>query len=160
MKKFEFPLDTVLVYKRQVLDSLQGEHAAILAKLREQTAVLESISARYRACSMEFNEKQRVGLPITEALIYQNGLRTLETEITRETTRLAEIQSREERKRSQVVEAKKEVSSIEKIRENKLKLYQKAVQKDEENKIEEFVNLARLGSLGVGASEAMGRDAS
>ena len=35
MKKFFFPLDTVLSYKEQVLDGLKAEHARILAKVRE-----------------------------------------------------------------------------------------------------------------------------
>lgn len=160
MKKFEFPLDTVLVYKRQALDVLQGEHAAILAKVNEQSAVLESISARYYACSDEFNEKQRKGLQIAEALIYQSGLRTLETQIARESERLKTLQNQEEKKRDKVVEAKKEISSIEKIREKKLELYQKSLQKEEENKIEEFVSVARTRESGQKESDPMNRDAS
>ena len=31
MKKFKFSLDSVLSYKQQVLDALQGEHDDILA---------------------------------------------------------------------------------------------------------------------------------
>ena len=33
MKKFKFALDTVLSYKKQVLDALRGEHAEALAKV-------------------------------------------------------------------------------------------------------------------------------
>ena len=40
MKKFKFALDTVLSYKQQVLDALQGEHAEILARVRNQEELL------------------------------------------------------------------------------------------------------------------------
>ena len=36
MKKFKFSLEMVLNYKQQVLEALQGEHAAALSRLREQ----------------------------------------------------------------------------------------------------------------------------
>ena len=47
-------------------------------------------------------------------------------------------------KRLEVVEAKKDTSSIEKLREKKLDSYNKAVQKSEELIIEEFVTTARV----------------
>ena len=46
-------------------------------------------------------------------------------------------------KRSEVVEAKKETSSIDKLKEKKFKEYEKAVQKEEEQFIEEFVATKR-----------------
>ena len=52
----------------------------------------------------------------------------------------------EEKKREAVVEAKKETSSIEKLKEKKLDAYQKAVAKSEELFIEEFVSTARVNA--------------
>lgn len=43
-----------------------------------------------------------------------------------------------------MVEAKKDTSSIEKLREKKLEVYNKAVQKSEENLIDEFVTTKRI----------------
>ena len=78
--------------------------------------------------------------------MYQNGLRAGEQEIQRETRRLEELQAVEEKKREAVVEAKKETSSIEKLKEKKLDAYQKAVAKSEELFIEEFVSTARVNA--------------
>lgn len=144
MKQFKFSLDTVLGYKQQVLDALRGEHGAILAQVREQEDLLEEIWERYRACNEEYRERKQTGLTITEATLYQNGLRALELEIQRESDRLEELRKQEEEKRSRVIEAKKETASLEKLKEKKLDLYQKAVQKGEEALIEEFVSAARL----------------
>lgn len=146
MKKFKFSLDTVLDYKQQVLDSLKGEHATILAQVREQENVLENVWQDYRSCNEEYRERKMSGLTIIEATFYQNGLRALEMDIQRETDRLTELQKQEEKKREEVVEAKKDTSSLEKLREKKLDQYQKAVQKNEELFIEEFVSTTRANT--------------
>lgn len=146
MKKFKFSLDTVLDYKQQVLDALKGEHATILAQVREQENVLENVWQDYRSCNEEYRERKVTGLTIIEATFYQNGLRALEIDIQRETDRLSELQKQEEKKREEVVEAKKDTSSLEKLRGKKLDLYQKAVQKSEEQFIEEFVSATRVNT--------------
>ena len=74
---------------------------------------------------------------------YVDALRAVEGEIQRETDRLEELRRQEERKRAEVVEAKKETSSIEKLKERKLEDYNKAVLKSDEQFIEEFVSAAR-----------------
>ena len=150
MKKFKFSLDSVLSYKQQVLDALKGEHAAILAQVREQEAVLDAVWQEYRDCNSEFSRRKAGGMTIADAMFYENGLRALEAEIQRETDKLAELQKKEEAKRQEVVDAKIDTSSIEKLKEHKLEDYKKAVQKAEENLIDEFVSSARARA-GVGA---------
>ena len=150
MKKFKFSLDSVLSYKQQVLESLQGEHAAILAQVREQEAVLERAWQDYRDCDGENRQKKAQGITITDAMVYQNGLRVLERDIQRETDRLEELRRKEEKKRQEVVDAKIDTSSIEKLREKKLDLYNKEVAKGEEVLIDEFVSSARArASIGA-----------
>ncbi len=139
MKKFQFSLNTVLAYKQQVLDALRGEHAAILAQVREQEDVVESAWAEYRAFNEEYRTLKSEGMTIGEAQFYQSGLRAQELAIQRETDKLDKLKKREEKKREEVVEAKKDTSSLEKLKEKKLDSYQKAVQKSEEVFIEEFV---------------------
>ena len=150
MKKFKFSLDSVLSYKEQVLESLQGEHAAILARVREQEAVLEAVWQDYRDCNEEYRQRKAEGLSIADAMFYQNGLRVLEAEIDRETRRLEELRRQEEAKRQEVVDAKIDTSSIEKLKEKKLELYNKEVAKSEEVLIDEFVSSARArASIGA-----------
>ena len=81
-----------------------------------------------------------------EALMYQNGLRAAEQEIQRETRRLEELPAEEEKKREAVVEAKKDTSSIEKLKEKKLDAYRRAEAKSEETFIEEFVSTMRVNA--------------
>lgn len=144
MKKFQFPLEKVLSYKQQQQDTLQAEHAAALARVREQEARVDALWAQYQAYSEEYNQRCAAGLLITEVLAYQSGLRTLEREIQRETGRLKELQDLAEAKRREVVDARRETSSIEKLKEKRLQSYQKAVSKSEELYIEEFVSSSRV----------------
>lgn len=150
MKKFKFSLDSVLSYKQQVLDALKGEHAAILAQVREQEEVLEAVWQEYRDCNEEYRQRKAEGITVMDAMFYQNGLRVLEADIQRETERLEELQKQEEAKRQEVVDAKIDTSSLEKLKEHKLEDYNKAVQKSEEVLIDEFVSSARARA-GIGA---------
>ncbi len=143
MKKFKFSLDTVLSYKEQVLDALKGEHAAILVKVREQEDYLDGLWSKYRAYNAEYSQRKIEGMTILDATIYQSGLRHMETVIQQETERLETLRKEEEAKRQEVVEAKKETSSLDKLKEKKLDLYNKSVQKAEEILIDEFVSSAR-----------------
>ena len=143
MKKFRFSLETVMEYKQQVLDSLQAEHGAILAKVRRQEALIEELEAAYRHLAQEFNRRKLEGISILDAMKYEQYLRSSERQLEEAYQHLAKLQKQEEAKRDEVVEAKKETSSIEKLREKKLEGYNKAVQKSEEAMIDEFVMTRR-----------------
>lgn len=143
MKKFSFPLDTVLDYKQQILDSLKIEHGAILAQVRRQEAVLAKVQSEYEITNAELREKERNGLTIAGALIYEIGLRALEEDITRETAKLEELRLQELQKREQLVASKIDTTSLERLREQKLDSYNKAVQKSQEQFIDELITATR-----------------
>ena len=144
MKKFRFALETVLEYKQQILDSLQAEHGAILARIRQQEEHIEALEAEYRHLSQEFNRRKAEGISILDALKYEQYLRAMERQLEEAYQRLEQLRKQAEEKRQEVVEAKKETSSIEKLREKKLDSYNKAVQKSEESMIDELVSTKRV----------------
>lgn len=144
MKKFRFSLETVLEYKQQVLESLQTEHGALLAQVRRQEERIEKLEADYRAMAGEFNQRKAEGISILDAIKYEQYLRAMERQIEEAYCRLEELRRQAEKKRAEVVEAKKETSSIEKLREKKLENYNKAIQKSEEAIIDEFVTTKRI----------------
>ena len=107
MKKFQFSLDTVLDYKQQVLTSLQSEHGAILLRVRQQEEVLEQTEHAHRELNEEFTRRRAEGISIKDALMLESGLRVLERDIDREAQKLLALQKQEEKKRDEVIEAKK-----------------------------------------------------
>lgn len=144
MKKFHFTLETVLDYKQQVLSSLQSEHGAILAQLRQQETILEELELQYHQTDQEFAQRKMEGINIVDALGFEQYLRAMERKLQSEHQRLEQIKHQEEAKRNEVVAAKQDTSSIEKLKEKKLDLYRKEVQKSEEAFVEDFVSTARV----------------
>lgn len=150
MKKFRFSLETVLDYKQQALDSLRAEHAAILAQVRAQEEVIEGLEKEHRQADEEFTQRKLEGINIVDAMSYETYLRSLEQKLREEYRKLERLRHMEEQKRTQVVEARKETATIEKLREHKLDSYRKAEQKAEEQRIEEFVSTARaMAAMGT-----------
>ncbi len=143
MKKFFFSLDTVLSYKEQVLDGLKAEHARILQKVRECEHAIEQLEQEHLRCAQEFRDNRFNGMKISDIHTYENYLEALGIKIRRKYEELEKLKEKEEAKRSEVVEAKKETSSIDKLKEKKFKEYEKAVQKEEEQFIDEFVTTRR-----------------
>ena len=132
MKKFYFALDTVLNYKEQVLENLQGQHARIIAERVECERGIEALEQEQQECMDELEEKKLQGIGIIDMQTYDRFLTSLRRKIERERQRLAEILIREERKREEVVEARKETASITKLKE-----------KADEQFIDEFVSNKR-----------------
>ena len=56
MKKFNFPLDTVLNYKDQVLENLKTEHAQILAGIAQQEERIEALMEKSRLAAVKYRE--------------------------------------------------------------------------------------------------------
>ena len=78
-------------------------------------------------------------MKISDIHTYENYLEALGVRIRKKYEELAKLKEKEEAKRNEVVEAKKETSSIDKLKEKKFKEYESEVQKEEERFIEEFV---------------------
>ena len=143
MKKFRFSLETVLDYKQQVLDALQKEHGIIMAQVKDQEDYLEGLEMDYRDMDAEFCQRKLEGIAILDAMRYEQYLRAMERQIQQAVLRLEELRRQEEAKRLEVVAAKQDTSSIEKLKDKKLDSYNKAVQKSEEAIIDEFVTTKR-----------------
>lgn len=146
MKKFKFSLETVLSYKQQVLDALEAEHAAAMGKVHTQEQVLDAVWQEYRACNTQYREKKAEGLSISEAMIFESSLRSAELHIQRETDKLEKLRQEAEKKREEMVAAKIDTSSLEKLKDKKLEQYRKDEQKNEELLVDEFISSARAAA--------------
>lgn len=140
MKKFSFPLDTVLNYKDQILDNLKSEHALILAQVTQQEQKIFSLSEQRGAACTRFREETHCGMAVSAMREYESYITYMQQRILFEEGTLKKLKKKEEHKRNEVVEAKKEKSSIEKLKEKKLDQYNKEVLRSEELFIEEFVS--------------------
>lgn len=140
MKKFNFPLDTVLNYKDQVLDNLKNEHAQVLAKVAQQEKWIGTLAEQRNSACIRFQEETQNGIAINVMREYESYITYMQQKIVAEQGVLQRLKRREEQKRAEVVEARKETASIEKLKEKKLVQYNKDVLRSEELFIEEFVS--------------------
>ena len=99
---------------------------------------------RFDEVNQEYRRRKLEGMSIADAAGYDLSLRVQEQEIQKALRVLAEYRKAEEAKRNEVIAAKTDKATIEKLKEKKLKLYQKDVQKSEEQFIDEFVSTARV----------------
>lgn len=147
MKKFRFGLDSVLDYRRQVLDGCQGEYAQALDQVRRQEARKAETEDRYRRLNQEFRNTAAAGITAADALTYEGGLRLLEREIAQEDKLLEDYRRAAEEKREQMMRAHIDKAVLERLREKKWEDYNKEVQKSDELFIDELVS-ARRGAAG------------
>lgn len=140
MKKFFFSLNTVLNYKEQVLESLRGEHVAALLKVRACEREIEALENQHKDCMEEFECQKRTGIAISKMKTYEGYLESLGVRILRKQEHLADLKENEIKKRTRMIEAKKEFTSIQKLKEKKQEEYRKQEQKENETLIEEFVS--------------------
>ena len=144
MKKFRFSMETVLHYREQLLDSLRIEHAAAIARVREQEAVVQTLQQQFDEVNAEYRDRKQQGMTIADAVGYDLMLRVQEKEIEKANDELRVRKRAEESKRKEVIYATPDKATREKLKEKKYQLYQKAVQKSEEQFIDEFVSNARV----------------
>ncbi len=146
MKRFKFELETVLGYKQQVLDGIKSEYATLMDRVRKQEIRLNQTTQEHRNLNAEFRKAETEGMSIASARSYEIGLRVLETRIRTETEVLNQYIADAELKREEMVLAKQESATLEKLRENNLKSYRKDAQRQEELFIDELVAAARVAA--------------
>ena len=99
--------------------------------------------------NQQYAEQKAIGFTVAEAREYEAFFGSMERVIEQELRVLDELRKAEEEKRAEMIEARKESMSIEKLREKEHEAYNKMVQKTEEQMIEEFVSNSRAAEVRV-----------
>ena len=140
MKRFEYRLETVLDYKTQVLDNLKTEHAAIMQNVNKKQEQIRSLKQELTGYESEFDEVKVAGATIETYRLFDMCIGRMEQIIDEEKERLQVLRRQEDAKKQEVIEAKVDTSRYEKLKDRKLREYQKAVAKADEIFVEEFVS--------------------
>ena len=140
MKRFEYRLETVLDYKTQVLDNLKTEHAAIMQNVNKKQEQIRSLKQELTGYESEFDEVKVAGATIENYRLFDMCIGRMEQIIDEEKERLQVLRRQEDAKKQEVIEAKVDTSRYEKLKDRKLREYQKVVAKADEIFVEEFVS--------------------
>ncbi len=143
MKKFTFSLQNVLEYRDKQLEERSREYAEAIAKTKAQQAVLDELKEERRQLGDKLNGKTQGGITAIEMSSYRRYMKLLDVRIDEEKQILGELAEAEEERRQGVVEARREVASIDKLKEKRIDEYNTEVMKSEERSIEEFINTKR-----------------
>lgn len=139
MKKFQYRLETVLDYKTQVLDNLKTEHAVILQNVNRKQEEIRGLHRELTGYEEEFDRTKEEGATIENYRLFDMCIGRMEQIIDQEKERLKVLRRQEEEKKKQVITAKVDTSKFEKLKDKKLKEYQKTAAKADETFIEEFI---------------------
>ena len=123
MKKFSFALDKVLSYKRQYEESVRSEHAAILHKVTQQEEKIARLWEKDGETRREMDEVKKAGCIILQIRTYESYLDYLQKEIANEQRILDVLRVREEEKRQELIKAKTDPKSKDKLKDKKLEEY-------------------------------------
>ena len=144
MKRFRYNLDTVLAYKTQVLDNLKVEHAAIIQNVNRKQEEIRGLNQELIGFEQDFNRAKEEGSTIEHYQLFDMCIGRMEEIIKQEEERLKELKRQENEKKQEVITAKVDTSKFEKLKDKKIQEYQKAVIKEDETFIEEFVSNTTL----------------
>lgn len=140
MKKFSFRLEKVLTYKDRILDGLKNEHAKILMDIRNQEDKIARLKEKYLQICEEYDLAKAEGtINIEKLLHFEYYLKNLDEQIKKENEILDELMLLESKNREEVVKAKQDVQALEKLKENKIREYNKELTAAQELVVEEFI---------------------
>ena len=148
MKRFHFQLDPVLDYKQQVLDSLLEELELARGKVMAQEWEKEKADRKVSDFDADFAEKQAGGITVMARREYQGCREGLAKRADREREKLVRLRKAEEKKRDEVVEARKEARSLEKLKDTRRGEYDAAAAKAEEKNLDDLVAARRVSAAG------------
>ena len=150
MQRFQFRLEPVLNFKQQGLDALMLELSAIQASVVAQENRRSAAYARLAEYDAESVRKSAEGLSVIEALERQSCQQVLARRARREDDELARLRREAEKKREEVVEARKETHSLERLRETRQNEYNAALAKAEEKELDDLTAARRAAAVIAG----------
>ena len=140
MKKFNFTLQSLKRYNDQVLSGEKSVLGRLRAELAEQQSLLDEKTAEYEQSIIKLNALVSEGTTAMRLSLHKKYVSSLQQDIYRIKAQIAQKREEIEIQLEKVVEATKEVSKLEKLEEKQLEEYRYAAQKEEEQRIEEFVS--------------------
>lgn len=140
MKKFNFTLQSLKRYNDQILSGEKSVLGRLRAELAEQQSQLDEKTAEYEQSIIKLNSLVSGGTTAMRLSLHKKYVSSLQQDIYRIKAQMAQKREEIEIQLEKVVEATKEVSKLEKLEEKQLEEYRYAAQKEEEQRIEEFVS--------------------
>jgi flagellar FliJ protein len=136
--KAPFRLRTVLRYKQQIEERLQGE----LAHVSQQLIAAEERHAQQQqqqeGCLHALHQREQIGLAAAELLTYSVFIQQLCVEMSQQTQVIAALHEAVEQARARLEEAMKDRKILENLQEKAHLAHKKETLRDEERRLAEI----------------------
>ncbi len=139
MKRFEFSLNKLMGYKKQVLDREKNDLAHLRRQQQQMLDEKSELEARLTSSNNEFCQKSGVGMTVLQITMFKSYHQSLSQQIKELEASIEKMEEKVQKQLGVVIEATKEVSSLEKLEEKQLEEYNFMVAKQEEQFISEYV---------------------
>ena len=146
MKRFRFQLEPVLDYKNQSLDALQIELNTVQAQVAAQERQLQEAERKSVEYGAEYTRRKAEGISVVEAMECEACQQVLQRRVRTEQDKLIRLRKLAEAKRNEVVEARKETHSLEKLKEIRRTEYDTALMKAEERALDDLTAARRAAA--------------
>ncbi|MCH5196055.1 MAG: flagellar export protein FliJ [Oscillospiraceae bacterium] len=140
MKKFQFTLQRLKDYREQELDRQKNALAVLQGDLKRLEGSLEELQKTTAQQSSELTEVCMKGAAATEIAVRKRYIVTLQQDTHIREQQIIEKKAEIEKQLSVVVDATKDVKTLEMLEEKQLEEYNMAFAKENEQFIEEFVS--------------------
>lgn len=140
MKKFQFTLQKLMDFRQQELERQKNTLSVLQADLQRIYEEKDELTRQVAELSDELELVFRSGAQAFEISVRKRYIVTLQQEIHAREFRAEQKQAEINKQLGVVVEATKDVRTLEKLEEKQLEDYKAAVTKENEQFIEEFVS--------------------
>ena len=140
MKKFRFSLEKLKDFREQELDRQKNTLAALQAELRGVLDEIEELKKQLAVQDAELSKVSAAGASAYDIALRKRYIVTIQADIHRKEQQAARKQNDINRQLDVVVEATKDVRTMEKLEEKQLEEYKFLENKENEQFIEEFVS--------------------
>ena len=140
MKKFQFSLQKLMDFREQELDRQKNTLSMLQADLRRIQEAREVLLDKVDEQSEQLERVCRLGSSASDIAMRKRYIVTLQQEIHLKEQQALQKQQEIEQQRGVVVEATKDVKTLEKLEEKQLEEYNHQAGKENEQFIEEFVS--------------------
>lgn len=140
MKKFQFSLQKLMDFREQELDRQKNTLSMLQADLRRIQEAREVLLDKVEEQSEQLDRVCRMGAVASEIAMRKRYIVTLQQEIHLKEQQAVLKQQEIEKQLGVVVEATKDVKTLEKLEEKQLEEYNHQAGKENEQFIEEFVS--------------------
>lgn len=140
MKKFQFSLGRMLDFQQQNLQKEKNLMGQMMEEKRGFEKQREHMESQLEKIHAEMDQEIRNGTTIFQIRAFTMMLENGKLQLEGIKHKLQIVEARIERQREVVVEASREVTKLEKLRDKKLEEYRYAEAKEQENTVSEHVS--------------------